>query len=343
MTLFRAQDLQTYAAALLAGGGFSPAHAEQTARVLVWANARGAESHGVLRIPRYVEMVEQGKIDPVAEPRVEKTEGAVAILEASRAPGASSMLAAMDEAVSIASRLGIGWCSARNITHAGAVGYYTMQAANRGFVGIVMSASGPLMAYHGARVSGVSTNPLSIAVPSSGNPLLLDMSTSNVALGKVMAAKDAGTSVPEGWGIDAEGAPATDPKKIATLTPLGGPKGSGLSLMIEILASVLVSNPVISEALSGRAAAMNGLAMALSVKAFANPDTFARQIAELVASIKGLPVASGTDAVLLPGERGFAMAEQRSRNGIPVAAGTLKRLAELGEHLGVEAPRALQA
>lgn len=343
MTLFRAQDLQTYAAALLAGGGFSPAHAEQTARVLVWANARGAESHGVLRIPRYVEMVEQGKIDPVAVPQVEKTDGAVSVLEAARAPGASSMLAAMDEAVAIASRLGIGWCSARNITHAGAVGYYTMQAASRGYVGIVMSASGPLMAYHGARVSGVSTNPLSIAVPSAGNPLLLDMSTSNVALGKVMAAKDAGTSVPEGWGIDADGTPTTDPKKIATLTPLGGPKGSGLSLMIEILASVLVSNPVISEALSGRAAAMNGLAMALDVKAFANPDTFARQIAELVASIKGLPTASGTDEVLMPGERGFAMAERRTRDGIPVAAGTLKRLAELAERLGVNSPEALQA
>ncbi len=179
MTLFRAQDLQTYAAALLAGGGFSPAHAEQTARVLVWANARGAESHGVLRIPRYVEMVEQGKIDPVAVPHVQKNEGAVSILEAARAPGAASMLAAMDEAVEIASGLGIGWCSARNITHAGAVGYYTLQAAKRGYVGIVMSASGPLMAYHGAKVSGVSTNPLSIAVPSSGNPLLLDMSTSS--------------------------------------------------------------------------------------------------------------------------------------------------------------------
>jgi ureidoglycolate dehydrogenase (NAD+) len=338
MTLYRAEDLQTYAAALLAGGGFSPAHAEQTARVLVWANARGADSHGVLRIPRYVEMVEEGKINPVAAPEVKISNGAVSILEADSAPGASSMLVAMDEAVEIASRLGIGWCSARNITHAGAVGYYTMQAARRGYVGIVMTASGPLMAYHGARVSGVSTNPISIAVPAEGNPLLLDMSTSTVALGKIMAAKDASRPVPHGWGIDADGEPATDPHKIATLTPLGGPKGSGLSLMIEVLASVLVSNPVISEALSGRSATMNGLAMALNIQAFADADVFARQIAELVVSIKGLPAARGTEAILMPGERGFAMADQRSRDGIPLAKGTLKRLAELAERLGVPEP-----
>jgi ureidoglycolate dehydrogenase (NAD+) len=343
MTLYRAEDLQTYAAALLTGGGFAPVHAEQTARVLVWANARGADSHGVLRIPRYVEMVEQGKINPVATPEVKSSNGAVSILEAGGAPGASSMLGAMDEAVEIAGRLGIGWCSARNITHAGAIGYYTMQAARRGYVGIVMTASGPLMAYHGARVSGVSTNPVSIAVPAAGNPLLLDMSTSNVALGKIMAAKDAGTMVPEGWGIDKDGAASTDPQKIVTLTPLGGPKGSGLSLMIEILASVLVSNPVISEALSGRSATMNGLALALNIQAFANADVFARQIAELVASIKGLPAASGTEAVLMPGERGFAMADQRTRDGIPIAKGTLKRLSELAQRLGVSEPTPLQA
>lgn len=342
MTLYRAEDLQTYAAALLAGGGFAPAHAEQTARVLVWANARGADSHGVLRIPRYVEMVNEGKINPVATPKVTSSNGAVSILEADSAPGASAMLAAMDEAVGIAERFGIGWCSARNITHAGAVGYYTLEAARRGYIGIVMTASGPLMAYHGARVSGVSTNPVSIGVPAAGNPLLLDMSTSNVALGKIMAAKDAGRSVPQGWGIDADGEPSTDPHKIATLTPLGGPKGSGLSLMIEILASVLVSNPVISEALSGRSASMNGLAMALNVQTFSDADVFARQTAELVASIKGLPAARGTEAILMPGERGFAMTEARKRDGIPLAQGTLKRLAELAERLGVPEPAPLQ-
>ena len=330
-----ARNLHEFGAGLLTAGGFAQHHAEDTARVLVWANARGADSHGVLRIPRYVEMVEQGRIDPAATPDIESNEGAVAILNARNMPGATAMLAAMDEAVGIAERLGIGWCSAKNITHAGAVGYYAMQAADRGLLGIVMSASRPLMAYHGARASGLSTNPIAIAVPQEGHPLLLDMSTSTVAFGKIMHARDAGTPIPPGWGIDETGAPATDPARVATLAPLGGPKGSGLSLMIEVICSVLVGNPVISEALTGGEAAMNGLALAVKVGAFAETGGFARQIAELVAALKGLPTTAGTDAILMPGERGFRLAESRYRDGIPLAGGTVTRLLALAERLDV--------
>lgn len=342
MTLFRPNDLKIYAAALLQGAGYSPAHAERTADILVWANARGANSHGMLRIPRYVEMVEQGLIDPTAEPHLVTEDGAICVLEAAHAPGPSAMVKAMDAAIDIASRFNIGWCSARNITHAGAVGYFALRAAERGYIGIVMTASGPLMAYHGARVSGLSTNPISISAPSQGWPLLLDMSTSTAALGKIMHAKDAGTSIPEGWAIDAEGSPVTDPSNVATLTPLGGPKGSGLSLMIEVLSSVLISNPVISTVLGGGKGAMNGVALAIKVDAFGGPDVFAHHIADLGQRVKNLPKAPDTDEILLPGERGFRMAETRLRDGIPMASGTLQRLASLADRLGVAQPEAIE-
>ncbi|MCR8724653.1 Ldh family oxidoreductase [Frigidibacter sp. ROC022] len=338
MTVLPAQTLESYARELLTAGGFAPAHAENTARVLVWANARGTDSHGVLRIPRYIDMIDEGKIDPVAVPEVERSEGAVSILEAARAPGASAMIAAMAEAIASAGRQGIGWCSARNITHAGAVGYYALEAARQGCLGIIMTASGPLMAYHGARVSGLSTNPISIAVPADPHPILLDMSTSTVALGKIMHARDAGKAIPEGWAIDKDGGAATDPNNVETLTPMSGPKGSGLSLMIEVLASVLVGNPVISEALSGRPASMNGVALAIDLRAFGDTQRFARDIAALVATLKGLPKARGVEEILMPGERGFAMSEARLRDGIPLAAGTVKRLGALAGRLGVVPP-----
>jgi len=341
MTVFRAEDLLTCAQALLEAGGFAPHHARETAGVLVWANARGADSHGVLRIPRYIEMIEMGRIDPVAIPKVERRDGATAVLEAANAPGASSMLMAMDEAIDLAGQMGVGWCSARNISHAGAVGYYAQRAAARGCVGIVMTASGPLMAYHGARVSGVSTNPISIAAPATGWPLLLDMSTSTVALGKVTFAKDAGISIPEGWGLDETGAPTTDPKKVSTVTPLGGPKGSGLSLMIEVLSSVLVANPVISKVLTGQGGTMNGVALAVDIKRFSDPVVFVEQVDALAAALRNLPIAQGTDAILMPGERGFELAKARETTGIPIAAGTIKRLSTLADALGVEAPKAL--
>lgn len=342
MTLYRPEDLKAYAKALLHAAGFTPDHAERSADILVWANARGANSHGVLRIPRYIEMVDQGLIDPVADPQVVTQDGAMGVVEAARAPGPSGMVKAMDTAIDIASRFNIGWCSARNITHAGAVGYFALRAAARGYIGIVMTASGPLMAYHGAKVSGLSTNPISIAAPSTGLPLLLDMSTSTVALGKIMHAKDAGTAIPEGWAIDANGAPATDPTQVSTLTPLGGPKGSGLSLMIEVLSSVLVANPVIATVLGGGKGAMNGAALAIKVDAFGAPEVFANHIADLSQRLKGLPKAPDTDEILLPGERGFRLAETRMRDGIPVADGTLKRLATLADRLGVPQPDAIE-
>ena len=312
-----------------------------TAKVLVWADARGTASHGVLRIPRYVEMVKEGRIDPGATFEVERCDGAIAVAEAGNMPGASAMLAGTEKALDVADSFGVGWCSVKNITHAGAVGYYAMQAAKRGMIGIVMSASGPLMAYHGARVSGLSTNPISIAVPTTADPILLDMSTSTVALGKIMHARDAGQDIPQGWAIDQDGHPATDPATVKTLTPLAGPKGSGLSLMIEILASVMVGNPVISEALSGGKAAMNGIALAVDVKRFGDPDQFAQQILDLVRVLKALPKAIGTEEILLPGERGFRLAAERSHSGIPLAAGTTARLTDLATRLNVTKPKGM--
>ncbi|QKV20163.1 Ldh family oxidoreductase [Oricola thermophila] len=342
MSTYRATDLEQYAATLLAAGGFAAPHAEKTASVLVWANARGAESHGVLRIPRYLEMVEQGRINPVAEPAVVRREGAISILEADRAPGGSSMSMAMEEAVRNAFASGIGWCSARNISHAGAIGYYALEAARQDCIGIVMTASGPLMAYHGSAVAGVSTNPLAIAAPGRDRPLLLDMSTSTVALGKILAARDAGVAIPEGWGLDADGRPTTDPNAVSTVTPLGGPKGSGLSLMVEVLSSILVSNPVIAAILDGEEARMNGAAIAIRLSAFGAPEAFRDEVERVADRIRALPRSPGTDHILMPGERGFTMAEKRIREGIPMAAGTERRLARLAERLGVEIPKPLE-
>ena len=194
--------LKEFAAQLLARGGFSPGDASKTAELLVWANARGVNSHGVMRIPRYIEMVGLGLINTNANPRIVSTFGATAVLEGDNAPGAVAMEMAMECAIGLARKLGIGWCSARNITHAGAVGYFAETAAREGQIGIVMTASKPLMSYYGAKAEGVSTNPLSIAAPnpSGGNPLILDMSTSAAALGKIMAARTASVSIPVGSG-----------------------------------------------------------------------------------------------------------------------------------------------
>jgi LDH2 family malate/lactate/ureidoglycolate dehydrogenase len=335
-------DLTSFAGAIFAAAGVAPDMAAAWAEAVVWANLRGVDSHGVIRVPRYVDLLRKKSINPRPAMRVERAAGAIAVLDADRAPGAIGMARAMDEAIARARDVHVGWCAAKNITHAGAVGYFALQAARAGMAGIVMTASGPLMAYHGARVAGVSTNPIAIAVPGKKRrPLVLDMSTSTVSNGKVMAARDRGEPVPVGWGLDAQGHDTTDPKKIATLTPLGGPKGSGLSLMIECLTSLTVGSPLISLALAGGLAEdpfLHGVAIAVDLAAIGDLDTFTNEVDRLGDAITRLPRAAGVDRILLPGERGDAILAEREAHGIPVAAGTWKRLMAAAEGLGVRTP-----
>ncbi len=333
--------LEAFSASLLEAGGFRTDYARQSADLLVWANLRGADSHGVLRIPRYIEMVELGIVKGDAKPKLSREFGAVAVIEGDRVPGATGMSMAADKAVELAEKFGIGICSIVRTSHAGAVGYFTERVARAGMVGIAMTASKPLMIYHGSKLEGVSTNPISIGAPSrnAARPIVLDMSTAAVALGKVMAAKDAGKSIPPDWGVDSNGVATTDPAKVKAVLPMAGPKGSGLSLMIEILVSVLGGNPLISAALTdNRDAGFNGLVIALGPSAFGLGDDFEGEVNRLVRAIKSLPPAVGTDEVLLPGERGFLLAEKRLQEGIPLALGTISRLAEEAGKRGIAVP-----
>jgi ureidoglycolate dehydrogenase (NAD+) len=317
--------------------------ADEWAKSLVWANLRGVDSHGVLRIPGYIERLKTKAINPAPDMRVEQRSGAIAVLEADRAPGAVAMAKAMDEAIARAREVHVGWCAARNITHAGAVGYFALQAANAGMAGIVMSASGPMMAYHGAKVAGVSSNPLAIAFPAENRPpLLLDMSTSNVAMGKVMSARDAGREIPLGWGLDAQGRDTTDPRKLATLLPLGGAKGSGLSFMIECLCSLMVDNPIIAPALAAGgkldAPFLNGVAIALDLAAFGDREHILGEADRLARLIAGLPPADRVERIYLPGERGDSILQARMRDGIPLPQGTWSRLLACAKALAVAPP-----
>ena len=340
MPIVHAEDLRIFARDLLRAGGFTEIDAEQTADLLVWANLRGIDSHGVLRIPRYVEMIEEGSLISGAAIKTIREHGAVVVLDGGKCPGAVGMNAAVARAAELARKLGIGWCAARAISHAGAIGYFASALAERGLVGIAMSASKPLMAYAGAKGEVVSTNPIAIAVPVAGSdPILLDMSTAAVANGKVMAARDAGRQIPLGWAIDENGKETTDPGRVAALLPMAGAKGSGLSLMIELLTSVLAGNAVIGPVLLGhKKGGFNGLVVAADPEAFGPRSQFDAAVRELRDAIKGLEPAAGVSSVLLPGERGAATGRIQATDGIPLAAGTCKNLGALARRLNVKIP-----
>ena len=342
-----APELRGFAAAILQAAGVSRDMAEEWAGCLVWANLRGVDSHGVLRIPRYIELLAKKAINASPAIRLERKAGAVAVLEADLAPGPVAMARAMREAIACAREVHVGWCAARNITHAGAIGCFALQAAEAGMAGIVMTASGPMMAYHGAGVAGVSTNPIALAFPAADRPaFLIDMSTSTVAMGKVLNARDADRQVPPDWGLDAEGRPTSDPKGIATLLPLGGAKGSGLSFMIECLCSLATHNPIIAQALEagGRLDSpfLNGTAIAIDLSAFGDLQAIRREADRLGSAISALPVAANAERIFLPGERGDGIRQERERTGIPIPTGTWSRLLAAADKLGVRPPQASQ-
>ena len=335
-----AESLKHFAHEIFLRAGMSGEHAGVTAEVLVWADLRGVDSHGVTRIPRYVDLIEAGDMNPKPAITVGTETAASVLLEADRAAGPVAMTSGMAAAVRKAKEAGVGLALVRGTTHTAALGYYTQMGARQGMVAIACAASGPNMAYHGARAAGVSTSPISIAVPGGHDgPVVLDMGTGVVAVGKLIQARKRGQAIPTGWALDRNGNPTTDPQAAKIPLPLGGPKGSGLSLMIECITSLLVAKPILAEALESgaerRRHRQNGLTLAVDIAKFCDPATFQREVGRLAKAVKALPRAPGVDEILVPGERGNRTLERRSRDGIPIPRTTFDELKVMADRMGV--------
>lgn len=334
------QRLRILARNLFVRAGMADEQASLVADVLVWADLRGMASHGVMRVPRYVELIRKGDMNARPRMRLAGETAATALLDADRAAGPVAMTRGAELAMEKARDAGIGLAVVRSTTHTAALGYYTQRGARAGMAMIAVAASGPNMAYHGARAAGVSTAPLSIAVPGEDEPLALDMGSGVVSLGKLMQARRTGEPLAAGLALDAEGAPTSDARKAAIPLPLGGAKGSGLALMIECLASLLSGNPILAEALEGTSAGrrhtQNGLVIAIDVARFVPLDQFRNEAKRLIRALKKLPAQPGAE-ILMPGERGSRNAAQR-RDELVISPQILEELHALAQSLGVEVP-----
>lgn len=338
----RASDLESFVTSVFAAAGTPEEDAATVAEVLVWANLRGIDSHGVLRVPGYVGRVGSGEFNPRPDIAVLADLPAAAVIDADRAFGPVGMSRGMDIAIDKARKAGIGVCVVRRVTHMAAIGWFPLRAARQDMIGLVFGSSKPNMAWHGARARGVATSPIAIAVPGmEREPILLDMSTSTGSMGQIMLARDSGTALEPGVALTEDGEPTTDAVAARFLTPLGGAKGAGLSLMFECLTGVLVGNPLIAAALGPEGDwrhGQNGFALAIDIAAFTEPARYRRDIDTLVEALKSLPAARGQDEVRVPGERGNRVMAERLESGIPLPAGTWSRLAETAEGLGVAMP-----
>jgi ureidoglycolate dehydrogenase (NAD+) len=340
----RHEDLARFIAQAFRAKGMSAADAEVVAETLVWANLRGGDGHGVVRLPRYLDMIDLGDMDPRGRPRMALDTDTFFILDAGRAAGPVAMMEAVAAATERAKARGASIGIMRDATHAAAIGRYAHWVVERGLACIILAAAYPFMPYHGSRKASLPTAPVVMGIPTARHgAVVLDMASSIVSMGKIHTARAKGETLEDGWALDKEGKPTTDAKKATMPLPLGGPKGSGLSLMIEFLAGVLGGNSILTRVLGPERStrnAQNALIVVMDVAAFRSDGGFTADADGLADTIKQLPLRDGFDEILLPGERGGRTETSRRASGIPIPADTWNALKQVAQSYALELPKA---
>jgi LDH2 family malate/lactate/ureidoglycolate dehydrogenase len=339
-----AAALKSFTTEVFIHAGMPPNDAAIEAEVLVWANLRGVDSHGVLRIPWYLDNVDKGWMNPQPKIQILKETPAVLYIEADRAFGPVVTTMAMDRVIEKASTVGIGWALLRNVTHQGAMAYYALMAAQKQMAGIAIVCSPPNMAPYGAKAAGVHNSPIAIGVPAGRYPpLVLDMATSVAAGGKLEVARDKGIPLGAGWALDGEGNPTTDAQKASILLPAGGPKGSGLAIMFQCLTSIMANNPLITPALRGEKIGhvQNSIVAAIDISLFTGVESFQEEVDEMIERLKALPKADDCAEIFVPGEPEQRTLDDRVRHGIPLPPGTVERLRDAANRFHLQLPSGL--
>ena len=336
-------ELERWGQALLAAAGLDPEAARTVAVSLVDANRRGVDSHGVARLPVYSQRLRKRLINHNPAPRVEREDGAVALVDADQGPGQVAGVVATDLSVELARRHGIGAVAVHRSSHYGAAGYYAIRAAQAGMVGISTTNSEPFVIPFGGLGHALGTNPIALAAPTADGIFDLDLATSQVAVNKIFNARDEGRSIPEGWGVDAKGQATTDPAAVSAAVPLGGYKGYPLAVLVEVLSGVLSGSGVghgVGRLYEDwdRAQDVGHFHLALDPERLVGRARFEQLLSGLLEQLKAVPSAAGVDEVLVPGEPEARAKAERERDGIPLPPTLWVTLEELSGELGVPSP-----
>ncbi len=349
MPTIAAELLTDYATRILEGSGVPAADARVVAVSLVGANLRGHDSHGVLRLPQYVDFIRRGEYAPGADLTIERDGPAVVTADAGWGLGQVQAHRLLGMVMERAKAGGVAAGAARHCGHVGRLGEYAERAAAEGLVLIASvnnCGSGQRVAPPGGMAPRLGTNPLCIGVPTSDDPVVLDFGTSVVAEGKVRAFYlDGKKPVPEGWLLDAEGRPSTDSAVLyeppfGSIRPMGGDqayKGFGLALALDLLVAGLSGG---RSCFAGAPAAKgnNLLFVAFDPGSFAGADALLAEANGLASFVRETPRASGVEAILLPGDPERRALRRREAEGIPLPDGHWAKLAELAGSLGVAVP-----
>jgi LDH2 family malate/lactate/ureidoglycolate dehydrogenase len=323
--------------------GVATSDAGLLADSLVDADLNGASTHGVSRLAIYVRRIQKGLIDPRAELTVEARRPAVLAVDAGGGLGQVQALKVLELLFPLAARYGVASATIKNSQHFGALSYYCARAADRGMILLAMTNCEPAMPPHGASEAFFGTNPIAAAFPTgSGYPIQVDLATSVVARGNIIAAARKGEAIPPGWALDSDGNPTTDAEAAlaGAVLPMAGHKGYALAVMVEALSGVL-SGAAVGDRVGSmykdmdRRQDVGHFFCLLDISAFMDVAVWTERIDEMVLGIKGRRKRPGAEEILVPGEPWQRAAARHREEGIPVDPKTLQELDALCAEYGL--------
>ncbi len=313
---------------------------------LVRADLRGLSSHGVSRIPMYLERLRRGVVNPRPQIKVTRVASAVALLDGDDGMGFIAGHRGMDEAIRLASKCGIGMVGVRRSTHYGMAALYVLQAIEAGYISLALTNSSPAIPVWGGRTTFLGAAPLAAGVPGGKTqPYVLDMAMTVIARGKIRLAATHGKPIPEGLALDQDGRPTTDAKKAfeGVCLPFGGVKGSALSMLMDLLAGLYTGANYGGEVKSlyfDHSAPQNvgHLLIAMKPDLFISREVFEQRAETFVERVKNLPRAADVDEIMMPGEPEERAEQARRRTGIPLTEKVASELRAEAERVGVAFP-----
>ena len=342
---FQSRDLEAFVARALTAVGLSTADAEQVARLMILADLRGSDGHGIFRLPQYVRRIRAGGMNLRPNIHVLQETEATAVVDGDNGMGHLVMRFAAQVAMDKAERAGVSWVGVRRSNHAGPAALYAMMPLERDMIGIYIAVGS---ANHMPPWGGVelllSTNPIAFAIPAFQEPpIVLDIATSVAAYGKVKTKAQRGELMPEGWMIDAFGKPLTDPQRAEEgfLLPIGGYKGYGLPLVFGLLAGTLngaaFGRDVIDFNKDDETPTNTGqVIVALDISRFSSVEAFKRNVDEVICQMRNSKRMPGVERIRLPGEQSHVTWLERSAKGVPMNDTLFRDLQRLASELGVD-------
>jgi LDH2 family malate/lactate/ureidoglycolate dehydrogenase len=344
---YRLEDVHEFCCAILEKLKVPREDAQQVSDCLLQADLRGVESHGMIRLPVYVERISKGIVNPRPVMREVRTSASTRLLDGDNGLGAVVGSRAMETAIELAKNAGISFVGVRRSNHFGIAAFYVQKALRTGLIGYAASNAPPHMAPFGGRARFLGTNPFSVGIPAGKQaPLIFDASTSVVARGTIIVAAEKGKTIPSGWAIDLEGNPTTDAKAAlaGSVLPFGGAKGSALSLIIDVLCGVLTGSAfaLTLNTLENLEAKqdLGHVFVAMRTDIFVTTEEFTSRMDEILQTLKSSPPAPNTGQVLAPGEIERQNEARNQRLGVPLLPTVVDQLAALGAESNVSFPHA---